>query len=202
MQCSLGQVTNYINDAIKSLERSLKHLLTEFLNHGVENLSLGKKTDFEPVMKSLQTLTNTIALIAETILNDSSLATDDVYESVTLLTLILTHCLAIVQGTKVTIATIIHSRKKYIPDTINSCLHSMDNLITGFSDSIRLVTDVCVETVRALLTTVVSLTTFLDETLKEVFGLVKGVTLTVGKITEDLSYGVSRITQDLSDILG
>lgn len=48
---SMGTITNHINDDIKCLERSFKRLLDEFLRNGVGNLALGKKTDFEPLMK-------------------------------------------------------------------------------------------------------------------------------------------------------
>lgn len=201
LQCSIGKLTNNINDNIKSLERSLQHILQEFLNNGVKNLALGKKTDFEPVIKCLQKLANTIAVIADAILNDSTLATDDVYESVTILTLILTHCFVVVQSIDSTIATIVHTTKKYVPDRLNSCLSSIDPMITGFANSIRSVTTVCAETLRRLLTNLVSLTNSLDVTLKEVFGLVNGVTLTVGRISQDLSYGVSSISRGLANIL-
>lgn len=203
LQCSIGKLTDYINDGIKCVERSLKHLLDEFLkSNGVEIVITDKKSNFEPVIKCLQKLANTIASIAEAILNDSSLATNDVLESMTILTLILAHCFVFVQGTKSTMGTVIHSRKKFIPKALNECLHSVDPLLVGFIDSIRLVTDVSAKTVRVLLKSVVNLITLLDATLKEVFGFVKGVTLTVEKITKHLSYGVSNLAQGLTNILG
>lgn len=202
LQGSIGKLTDHINDAIKLVERSLQRVLREFSINGVKKLALGRKSDFEPVTKCLQKLANTIALISDTILNDSTLATNDNIETVTVLTIILTHCFVLVQGTQSMIATTVHSNNKRIPDTLSSFLHSMDPILTGFADSIRLITDVCLETVRRLITNVVGLTAVLDDTLKQVFGLVTGVTLTVGKITQDLSYGVSSITSGLTKLLG
>lgn len=202
LRSSIGSLTNRINDAIKLVERTLQRLLREFSINGVKKLALGRKSDFEPVTKSLQKLTKTIALISDTILNDSTLATNDNIESVTVLTIILTHCFVLVQGTQSMIAAAVQSNNKVIPDSLNSFLHSVDPMITGFADSIESITDVCLEAVQRLIINVVGLTAVLDETLKHVFGLVAGVTLTVGEITQDLLCGVSTITSGLTKLLG
>lgn len=199
---SIGKLTDNINDDIKCLERSLKHLSKDFVENGVENLCVGKKTDFEPSIKCIHKLANTIASIAGTVLNDCSLSTYDVYESLTILTIILTHCFVIVQGTNTTIATIVHSNKKRIPPALKRCLSSMDTLIVGLTDSIRLLTDICVVNFRGLLANLVSLNLLLNETLEDVFGIVKGVTLTAEVITQHLSHGITKISSAFSDGLG
>lgn len=152
--------------------------------------------------KSVQKLAKIIALISDTILSDSTLATDDNIETVTVLTIILTHCFVLVQGIQSLVAATVQSNNKLIPDTLNSFLHSVDPIITGFAGSIQSITNICLETVQLLITNVLGLTAVLDETLKQVFGLVTGVTLTVGKITQNLLGGVSSITSGLTKILG
>ncbi|XP_037042520.1 uncharacterized protein LOC119078895 [Bradysia coprophila] len=197
-QCSIGRLTDYINNDIKCVERWVQRLLNDFLRNGVGNLALGKKTDFEPVMKCLQKLTNKIAQISETALNDVSLSTESVNESVLILAIILTHCYVFVQGTKSTIAAIVHSESKHIPSTLNSCLDSVDASIVHLTKTIRSVNEICTVTLRTLLENLVSFNDFLNATLKSVFGLTAGTILTVHKVTEGLSSGVSSIMQGLT----
>ncbi|XP_037042521.1 uncharacterized protein LOC119078896 [Bradysia coprophila] len=199
-QSNIGKLTDTINDDIKCLELSVMRILNDFLRNGIDNLSLGKKTDFEPVMKCLQNLTNKIAQISQAALNDASLSTESVDESILILAIILSHCYVFVQGTESTIAAIIHSEKKKTPPTLNSCLYSVDALIVRLTKSIQSITEVCAFTLRTLLKSLVSLNDFLNATLKNVFGLTAGAILTVQKITEGLSSGVSSITQGLNKL--
>ncbi|KAG4079199.1 hypothetical protein HA402_015855 [Bradysia odoriphaga] len=199
-QSNIGRLTDTINDDIKCLERSVMRILNDFLRNGIGNLALGKKSDFEPVMKCLQKLTNNIAQISETALNDASLYTESVDESILILAIILTHCCVFVQGTESTIASIVHSERKSIPSTLNSCLHAVDAQIVGLTKSIQSITEVCAVTLRTLLGSIVSLNDFLNATLKSVFGLTAGAILTVQKTTEGLLSGVSSITQGLNKL--
>lgn len=196
-RCNIGEITDIINDDIKCIERSVKRPLDDFLRNGVRNLALGRKTDFEPVIKCLQKLTNKIATISETALNDKSLSTESVNESITILALILSHCFVFVQGFKSTVAAIIHAEKKNIPSRLILSLDSVDAFIVRLTQSIRSITDLGIVTLRTLLSSLVSLNNFLNITLKSVFGLTTGAILTVKKITEGLSCGFSSITQGL-----
>lgn len=47
LQCSIGKLTDHINDAIKLVERSLQRVLREFSINGVDKLALGRKSDFD-----------------------------------------------------------------------------------------------------------------------------------------------------------
>ncbi|KAJ6648686.1 hypothetical protein Bhyg_03917 [Pseudolycoriella hygida] len=193
LEGSIGKLTEPINDAIKCIERTLKRILDDFEMNGLRNIGLGRNADFEPVMKCLQKLANLISAIAETVLNDPALAPVDVTESLTILIIILTHCFVFVQGCESTIATcVINSRNSLIPNVIHSCLDSMDTLLIGLSDSILSLTEVGV---RILLETLVKLNELFDTILKNVFGIFAGMTLTVAKVAQDLSYGISSLVR-------
>lgn len=81
-----GQLmTHLMNDAITDLQHSIMHLGMLFRKSGVEHFGngLGTRADYEPVTKCAQVLMNTIALIAETMLDDCKIATPDIFESLT-----------------------------------------------------------------------------------------------------------------------
>lgn len=197
---SMGKLTVPINEAITGLERSLNKLLNEFLSNGVKNLARGKKTDFEHVIKAVQKLANVIASISKITMKHSELATIDVREAETILNLIFLHCLIMVQGTHITIGSLVYSSTKYLPRTIDSSIHSMDIWITGVIGSIVSIADSFQESVGNLLQTCVNLTTLFNTKLENLSGIVVGVTLSVEKIIENLSFGVTRISQGVTNV--
>lgn len=196
-QWSIGKLTVNLNNDIKNLERSLNVLVKNYLKNDVTILAQGRKSDFEPTMKCLQKLSNTIAVISETILIDPDYATNEAFESMTLMSIILTHCSVMVQGVKSTLASLIHSKTNQVPHILNSYLHSADSLIVGLTDSIRSLVNITVSTLRGLLGNVVGINTLLNNTLKNVLGLTTGTILNAKKVVDNLAGGISHLTKGL-----
>lgn len=195
-------VVDTIIDNIKCIERALKRLLEEYLNNDVSNLSHGKKADFEPVMKCLQKLTNTLALIGNAILENPSLATVEALESMTVLCLVLAQCLTYIQGTISTIAIIIHSKTNRIPQMISSCLQSSDSLIVGLGEAIDSLVNITLSTCLNLLKNLGNVSAKLNATLKSLLGIATGLPMGLNKVTECLSCGFSSVAGGLNYFFG
>lgn len=83
----IGELTSPVNNALNDLGYTFTNFRREFLKTAV--IGFRKQIDHEPVLKKLQKLINTVALIAETLLNGSESDTKEVEEeAVTLLCLI------------------------------------------------------------------------------------------------------------------
>lgn len=198
---AIGKLTVSINEDITNIERSLNNILKEFLNNGIERLRFGKKTDFEPVMKSLQVLLNIIRLIAETVLKDHQLATLTDYESVTILILILPIILYMIQGTDSSITTIIYTSTKHIPDTLQLYLQSVDFLITDLAYSINSIRNSFADSAPAFLASVIKNIISFNAILADRFELVDGVAIANRKVTSNLPQSLPSITQGITSTL-
>lgn len=99
---SIGALVEEVNEVITAVERSINRILKQFQNRFVERQhERCEKIDFEECIKCAQMLTNTVALIAETALNDCDCVTyaNEAYEAIAALTFILNFYLTGVQGT-------------------------------------------------------------------------------------------------------
>lgn len=192
----IGQLTIPVNDSLNDLEGSIIHFIKEFFNSSA--LGFRKKVDFKPVIKHAQVLINTIALIAETVLDECNLATPNVYESLTVLSLILIHLLISVQGVNICTQEVLYSRSLDIPVVLNVCLLPMISFAKEITDSVVSIKLPLTESIADLLTKLVELTIFLNSILDELFGVFEGVTLTVGQITQSLSKSLFRIENALN----
>ncbi len=195
-QCNVGKLTNHINDDIECLEHALKHLLKEFVENGLDNLSHCKKSDFGPVMWRLQNFANTMASIANTILNDTCLFNDEVIHSMTILSIVFNHCLTVALGSTTTMAALINTKTKRVPRLLNTCLHSMDSALILLTNSIRSVAIDCESTLRELLKTVAKVSDWLSEDFEKEDGRTKGSVLTPKRIAQYLSNGFSKGLHD------
>lgn len=199
----IGELTCSINHAMSDLECSLKQYIQEFLQSDI--LGRKKEVDFEPVMKSVQRLTNTIASIAEITLNKCELATPDVQDALAVLSLILDHLSICVQGINVCSQAILYEQKCEVPVVLRVCFVSMDVFITGITDSVASITFPIADSITVLLRNLVKLTNSLNASLNNLFGFVEGVTLTVGQITKNLAKNISGtvrgITNGLTNVL-
>lgn len=71
------------------------------------------------------------------------------------------HSLLMVQRALSAIATLVHSLTNDLPDILNSCLKSLDSLITGIAGSVGSISDAFGENVENLIKTVLTSPLFL-----------------------------------------
>lgn len=192
----IGELTCPVNDALIDLGASIGHFIKEFFNNSV--LGFRKKIDFQPVIKHTQILINTIALISETALDKCDLATSNVYEALTVLSLILIHLLISVQGVNICTQEILYSSFRDVPVVLHVCLLPMLNFVKEFTNAVSSIVLPLTNSIITLLTRLVDLTTSINSILEEQFGLFEGVAISVTQITKSLSKNLFRITNVLN----
>lgn len=203
LSCSIGDLTVHVTEAITNLECALNELILDFQNSDPDVQCDKDEFDYEPVLKNLQILTNTVAAISETALSGCDID-DDVRDSVYVLALILDHFIIMCHGTTVSIAATLHSSTVDISVTVSTCLQTIDPLVCGIADALSATTNSLTESITLLLTSLVSLNLALNAVLKEVIGVCQSVTVTVAQITQCLtktvSSSVTGITSSLRNI--
>lgn len=169
----IGEMTNIVNEALINFEKTYSNVLQQFKNRFVER-RLGRcaKIDFEEIMKCTQLLTNTMALIAETAINDCGCATiaNDTYDAIVILNMILIHLYLAVQGINVTIGTVLYSEKDGTTDMLHSRLLLWDPFIHSIADNITSMTNDIPRSVRKLLKSFVRQTSVLNGRLTSLLG--------------------------------
>lgn len=182
---SIGELVQPIHDVITTVESSLSNVLKQFQNRFVERC---EEIDFEGTVRGAQLFTNTVALIAETALNDCDCVTlaNEAYEAIAVLTFILNLYLIAVQGSNVNIATVLYSESKTISPFLKSCFKAFDPLIGGIAKAISSITFDVAKSMREFLSSFVHLTYSLNEALDDILGPFDGSKITVAQIKKNL----------------
>lgn len=196
----IGELTYPVNNALNDFDCKMKRFTTEFLNVAD---GLVKEVDYEPVIKESQVFVNTVAFIAETLLNECKSATDDVYEAVTVLSLILSYVVIVTQGINCCAQSVWYEQKCVIPENVEKCSVTLEYLVAEVAQSVAAVTFPFIDSITPLLTSLVNLTMFLNSIFKDIFGLFTGVAITSGQITKNLLKNVSGtgVPKGLNNIL-
>lgn len=186
---NIGPLTTCLmNDAITDLEHSIRHFAAMLQNSGVEHFgnSLGMNLDYEPVTLCAQVLMNMIALIAETTLYNCKIATHNIFESLTVLTLISNWYLIGAHSVNVVSQGILRTASQPIPEKLNVSLVAVAPLLQPMADVIDAIDEASEENLVHVLKRLVDFTVSMNSKLDPVFGLFEGVATSVGQITEAL----------------
>jgi len=199
----IGKLADSFNDDLNELGCAFSNFMKKFIKNGLTGYR--HKVEYEPVLKRFQKLVNTVALFAETLVNHCELATSEVNEAVTILTLIVEYFAISVHGVNTCYQSLLHERKYILPQKILSSSVALDYVLHAITRAVDSVVFPFAETITALLTQIVNITMFLNTTLKDVLGIFEGVTITVGEITQNLSKSVKTsvtgVTMGLTNIL-
>lgn len=182
----IGELTDPINDALNNVGCALSNFMTDFIKKGVDDCK--KIVDYEPVFKQFQKLMNTVALIAEIVLNECELATREVSEAVTVLTFLVEYFVLATQGINSCGQTeLLKTMKCSVPKKIELLSESFEYVLLQLTQAVESVVFPFTESIKALLTNLVNITMFLNTSLKDILGPFEGVTINVGAITKNLS---------------
>lgn len=199
----IGQLTCKVNDVLHDVGCALSTFMKEFIVSSLTGFV--KKVDYEPVFKQYQKLMNTIALIAETLLNKCELVTPKVEEAVTVLGLVLNWCGISVQGINSCVLDTLYEEECDVSPRVESVSMSVEYALYQVTQSVASVVFPLTDSIKALLTNIVNITMAFNKTVKDILGVFKGVTITVGQITQNLSKTVSGtvtgVTKGLTNIL-
>lgn len=195
----IGDLTCTVNDALNELGYTFSYFMKEFLK--LSTAGRRNKVSYEPVLKKLQKLMNTVALIAETLINECEEPTQEENEAVSVLELISIYFALAIQGINTCVQDVIYKEKCSVSQNIESCSVSLEYVVVEVTQSVALVTLPFTESLKAMLTNFVNITMFLNAAWKDIFGIFEGVPITVEDITKHLSKaakGSSRTDKKLS----
>lgn len=192
---NIGRSTTVLmNNAITDLVESILHFAFIFQKSGVEHFAngLAKNVDFQPIIKYSQVLLNVIALVAETTINDCSIATPKVLESLAVITLISNWYFIGAHSINVVVQAILHTASQNIPDTLHVSLLTIDSVLRPMADMIDVIDKALERDIVQALTRLVSCTISFNMKLDVILGPFDGVATSVGYITDTLLVQVNK----------
>lgn len=193
----IGKLAVTVNTAITNLCYALHELIMEF-QHTSHLNDIDDQLDYEPVLRNLHILTNTIAVIAETALSNCRIE-NDVKESIYVLVLILDHFLIMSHGTIASIAAVLYSSSVNISVTVQKYLKPVNPLVSGIAVALSKPTTSITESVTVVFETLVSLTRIFNVSLQKTVGFSGGGTITVAQTTNILTLNTIRIATARSE---
>lgn len=185
----IGALVHPINDVIIDLGRLSEEISKQFQSRFVGRESDNvEKINFQGIMKCGQLMANTIGLIAETALDDCGCVTipNDTFDAIAILIILLNDNLMGIQYIIVSIAAVLHSESSGISEFLHSSLLTLDPFIQDVGDVIASMTLDINQSVRVLLTKVVSYLYPLNEALDNLLGPSEGAKITVAQIKMNL----------------
>lgn len=187
---AIGELNRPVNKAISACETSMTDLLKYFQNRLVNQNQNQNRIEIyiKSCLKSARYLTNTIALIADTALNncDSFTIHNDVFEAICIIIWTSLHYILSIQGTIANIGTVLDAETTDLSDSLDLCLQSMDPIIDGIGDAVAYMTLDVQKSCRELSAKWVELTPALNEAMESELGAFTGTKITVSQIIKNL----------------
>ncbi|XP_037051722.1 uncharacterized protein LOC119085416 [Bradysia coprophila] len=185
----IGELTCSFKNAVSDLGAELTKFMKEFVRSS--RLPKCKKTvDYNLVLKKYQELSNIVAQIDDTLVNESENegieVTKEVYESVLVLHLLYIYMGISVTGIDSCVLDVLYERNCYVSEETKSCVFSIEDALVEVLQAVSTVVLTSVESIRNLLRTVVNIVAGLNAIVKNVLGLTNRVVLTVEDIVQNL----------------
>ncbi|KAJ6643751.1 hypothetical protein Bhyg_08716 [Pseudolycoriella hygida] len=178
LSCTFNQVVIDLGD-------TFLHFIKEFFK-GIKNQNR-IKVGYEKVFKKTQILMNTVALIAETVVNKCDTATRDLKEAVAVLTLIYYYFVIATQGTNSCVQDYQIANNLPVTRSIQACSESFEYVLVETGQAIANVVFTSPKSIEGFLTILVNVAMAFNTAVKDVLGSFEGVPLTVQEITTNLS---------------
>jgi len=172
--------------------------MTAFLQN--DEFGLKKEVDLKPVARHAQTLTNTISLIAATMLNKCESGTSEVQGALLTLTLVLDHLMICFHGLSGCSLAVLSEQNSGEPVVIYEFYSTLGAFNSGITDSLN------AKNITELSTSLTNFTDVLNTKFNSLFGAFDSVTATAEEIAKNLSrnvFGVAcRVINKFTDPLG
>lgn len=179
----IGQLADSFMDALSNLNCAFTNFMSKFLKS--EGTGLKNKVNYEPILKQYQNLINTLAIIAEILLNKCELVGS--YEAVTILTWIVQFFTIATQGINSCYQTVLYEQKSTVPQKVELGSAPLENVLLGVTRIVDSVSFPYTESTKAQLTNLVNITMSFNAQLQDIIGPFEGVTMKVGVITQNPS---------------
>ncbi|KAJ6645526.1 hypothetical protein Bhyg_00732 [Pseudolycoriella hygida] len=182
----IGTLASAFNDALACVYCAFSNFMRRFLR--CETIECKQEVNYIPLVKKYQILMNTVALIAETIVNNKcNTASPEAYEAETILILIFQYFSLTVQGINSCVQDILFRENGVIAENICALSESMNYVLLQITPAVAKVVYPFDESIQELLTTLINVTIAFNTSVKRTsVGVFKGVKITVGEIAENL----------------
>ncbi|KAG4074152.1 hypothetical protein HA402_014357 [Bradysia odoriphaga] len=185
----IGELTCSFKNAVKDLGDELTKFMRAFTLSS--RLPKCKKTpDYNLVLQKFQKLSNIVAQIDDTLVNEcENEVTKEVYDSVLVLHLLYIYMGLSVTGIDSCVLDVQYERNCNVSEETKSCVLSIEDAVVEVLQAVCAVVLNSVESITNLLKTVVNIIADLNAIVKNVLGLTNGVLLTVEDIVLNLVKG-------------
>ncbi|KAG4066769.1 hypothetical protein HA402_012836 [Bradysia odoriphaga] len=204
LSAQIGDLTCAFTDDLSDLGRELEKFQRGFIRN-CQLYQCRKKVDYECVLKKLQKLFNTVALINETLLNKcGSQASQEVHEAVMVLDLLYTYMAIAITGINSCVIDELYITECPVSENFKSVSLSFEYALVEVVQAVSAITFPFENTINDLLSAFVNIALTLNTAVKNILGLVQGLGITVGGIATNLLQGLqlgSAVTNDRTNIL-
>lgn len=194
----IGKLASSFNDDLTEVFLVLSNFMKRFLE--CKTLKCKEKLDYIPVIRKFQTLMNTVALFAETLINKCDTASHEAYQAVTILSIVFNYFTISVQGINTCVQDIVFNDNGIIADKIRSLSESMQYVVLEITQAVNGITFPFDKTITEWLTLLVNVTIAFNKSVKDILGVFKGVVITVGEISQNLGKRLKDRTNILTGI--
>lgn len=180
----IGKLASTFNDVLIRLSCVLSNFMKRFLK--CTTLQCKVELDYTRVIRQYQRLMNTLAIIAETLINKcDDAATHRAYQAVTILSIIFNYFTMTVQGINTCVQDIIFEESGTIAVNIRSLSESMQYVVIEITQAVSRISFPFTKTIKELLTHLVNMTMAFNTSVKGILGVFRGVAITAGEISQN-----------------
>ncbi|XP_037037797.1 uncharacterized protein LOC119075458 [Bradysia coprophila] len=184
----IGHLAESFTDAVQELSGVFSKYMRDLL-FSCRLTECKKEVSYEPTLRKLQKLMNLMALISETLFKESD-AKIEVQESVLVMVLITWWFQIVVQGKLTTTMDLLLKNNRAISQNFTSLSLSFDYVLVTITQAISGVVVPLVNSFKEFLSIFVNTILALNTAIKDIFGVLNGLTVTVGEIARNLFKGL------------
>ncbi|KAJ6643753.1 hypothetical protein Bhyg_08718 [Pseudolycoriella hygida] len=188
------KMCSVFNRVVADLGETFLAFMRAFLKTTRQGSKHGKNVSYVKVFKKAQTLMNTVALVAKTLLNELHLATQEVYEGVTVLTLIFYFFAYAVQGINSCVQDYLYLKERPVSKIIKASSEALEYVIVEVSQAVAAIVFPFTASIKNFLTILVNVAKAFNKAVEDILGPFHGVSTTVKEIQINFSHVIKTIT--------
>lgn len=185
----IGELTCTFTDAVTEFGTELSKFMKKFLQ-SCRLFDCKKRVDFKCVLKKYQKLTNIVARIDDTLLNEcGENPSQEVYDSILVFHLIYFYMGLSVTGVNSCVLDLLYDHKCYVSERVKSCTLSIEYGLVEIRQAVSAVVLTSIKSIKDMLQIFVVIAAAQNAVVEKVFGLNDTVLISVEEIIQSLVKG-------------